>query len=91
MKLLAYLIGLIGVVVLLLWLALGMTPQSQWLWVKGHIQSTSNTVSERISETTSSADKLKNVLKERYDEASEVYHGQDPNDPLYQQMDEASK
>lgn len=81
MKLIIYLAGLIGITVLITWFVFGITPQNQWLRVKGYALNTSSNISEQLGNTANSAGKLKSRLGERFDEASDVYHGKEPSDP----------
>ncbi len=82
MKALIYLIGLIGVVVLIAWFGFGITPENQWAWIKGYTNQTSAKISEQISNTENSAGKLTSRLSDRFDEASDVYHGKEKEDPF---------
>lgn len=82
MKAIIYLIGLIGIVVLIMWFGYGITPENQWNWIKGYTTNTSSEISKQIENTESSADKLKSRLGERFDEASDVYHGKEKEDPF---------
>ena len=65
MKALIYLIGLIAIVVLIVWFGYGVTPENQWNWIKGYTTDTSTEISKQITDTESSAGKLKNRLSER--------------------------
>lgn len=91
MKALLYLVGLIGIGVLIAWLAFGITPENQWHWVRGYAMETSSTISGHLSDTADSASKLKDRLGERFDEASDVYHGVDSVDPFQYNQDPTQK
>ena len=81
MKAIIYLIGLIGIAVLIMWFGYGITPENQWNWIKGYTANTGTEISKQISDTEGSAGKLKSRLGERFDEASDVYHGKEKADP----------
>ncbi len=82
MKALIYLIGLIAIVVLIVWFGYGVTPENQWNWIKGYTTDTSTEISKQITDTESSAGKLKNRLSERFNEAADVYEGKEKEDPF---------
>ena len=82
MKALIYLLGLIAVVVLIVWFGYGITPENQWNWIKGYTTNTSTEISKQITNTESSAGKLKSRLGERFDEAADVYEGKEKEDPF---------
>ena len=82
MKALIYLIGLIAIVVLIVWFGYGVTPENQWNWIKGYTTNTSTEISKQITDTESSAGKLKNRLSERFNEAADVYEGKEKEDPF---------
>lgn len=81
MKVILYLIGLIAVCSGLTWLAFDIKPDQQWNTISGYIQSASSNISSHISDTTSSASKLKRRLNTELDQASDVYHGKEKEDP----------
>lgn len=82
MKALIYLIGLIGIVVLVVWFGYGITPENQWAWVRGYANNTSAQISGQLSNTGSSAEKLKSRLGDRFNEAADVYNGKEKEDPF---------
>ncbi len=82
MKALIYLIGLIAIVVLIVWFGYGITPENQWNWIKSYTTDASSEISKQISDTESSASKLKDRLNERFDEAADVYQGKEKEDPF---------
>ena len=82
MKALIYLIGLIAVVVLIVWFGFGITPENQWNWIKGYTTNTSTEISKQITDTESSAGKLKDRLSERFNEAADVYKKKKKEDPF---------
>ncbi len=82
MKALIYLIGLLAIVVLIVWFGYGITPENQWNWIKGYTTDTSTEISKQITDTENSAGKLKDRLSERFDEAADVYHGKEKEDPF---------
>lgn len=82
MKALIYLLGLIALGSLITWFAFGITPQNQWTWISGYAQNASTEISGHLSETDSSAKKLGNVLDNRFKEASDVFHGNEKQDPF---------
>ena len=82
MKALIYLIGLLAIVVLIVWFGYGITPENQWNWIKGYTTNTSTEISKQITDTENSAGKLKDRLSERFDEAVDVYHGKEKEDPF---------
>jgi len=81
MKALLYLVGFIAVGVFLAWLIYGLTPQQQWDKVSAYVAGASSEISSHISDTASSATKLKNRLGSEFNQASDVYHGKEKEDP----------
>lgn len=82
MKALIYLVGLIGIGVLVAWFGFGIHPQDQWGIISGYAMNTTDKISGHATDTKKSAGKLKNVLGERFDEAADVYHGKEKEDPF---------
>ena len=82
MKAIIYLIGLIGIFVLIIWFGYGITPENQWNWIKGYTTNASTEISQQIENTESSAGKLTSRLSDRFDEASDVYQGKEKEDPF---------
>ena len=82
MKALLYLAGLIAVGVGVVWAIYGYTPEQQLNRVKAYLNSTSSEISTHVSDTSSSASKLKNRLTAEFNEASDVYHGKEKEDPF---------
>ena len=82
MKALIYLAGLIAIGVLVAWLGFGIQPQDQWNSVTAYVSATADKISGHAADTKSSAGKLKDVLNERFEEASDVYHGVEKEDPF---------
>ena len=73
MKALLYLIGLIAAGCFLIWVIYDLPPEQQLNNIKKYINSANSTISSHISDTTSSAKKLKNRLSSEFDQASDVY------------------
>lgn len=82
MKALIYLAGLIAIGILVAWLGFGIRPEDQWNTLKGYVVNTADSISKHTSDTEKSAGKLKNVLSERFNEAADVYHGKEKDDPF---------
>ena len=82
MKALLYLAGLIAVGVFSAWVIYGLTPQQQWERVSAAFSGASSEISTHVSDTASSAAKLKNRLTSEFDQASDVYHGKEKEDPF---------
>lgn len=81
MKALIYLAGFIAIGVFSAWVIYGLTPEQQLNRVKAYIQGASTEISSHVSDTASSATKLKNRLGSEFNEASDVYHGKEKEDP----------
>jgi hypothetical protein len=81
MKAILYLIGLIAVCSGLTWLAFDIHPEHQWNTISSYMQSASAKISSHLSDTTSSASKLKGRLNAEFDQAADVYHGKEKEDP----------
>ncbi len=82
MKALLYLVGLIAVGSFSAWVIYGLTPQQQWERVSASLSGASSEISSHVSDTASSASKLKNRLSSEFDQASDVYHGKEKEDPF---------
>lgn len=82
MKALIYFIGLIGIGVLTAWFGFGIHPQDQWNTLRGYVMNTTDQISGHATDTEQTAGKLKNVLGERFNEAADVYHGKEKEDPF---------
>lgn len=81
MKALLYLAGLAVVIILALWLGFGLAPAEQWQRVKAYTTQTSSKISEQISDTKHSAEKLKSNLDTRFEEAADVYNNSQTQKP----------
>lgn len=81
MKALLYLMGLIAACICVIWLVFGVTPDQQLNKAGTYLKGTSSKISSHLADTTSSASKLKNRLNSELDQAADVYHGKEKEDP----------
>lgn len=81
MKALIYLAGFIAIGVFSAWVIYGLTPEQQLNKVRAYLQGAGSEISSHVSDTASSATKLKNRLGSEFNEASDVYHGKEKEDP----------
>ena len=82
MKALLYLASFIAISVFSVWVIYGLTPNQQLDKVMSYLSDTGSTISTHLSDTASSANKLKNRLGQEFNNASDVYHGKEVDYPF---------
>ncbi len=82
MKTLLYLASFAAIGSFCVWLFYGLTPKQQLDRILSYLSDTGSVISTHISDTTSSANKLKNRLGEEFDNAVDVYNGKDIDYPF---------